>query len=223
MCYVIVTFHIETGFLRGAAGRLPDGALSIQRLHRVDGGCRAAVWVDVTDRDAIDTALAGDDTVGSASHLGPEAEGHWYSITTVDQPLDAMGRGLLTADGMLVRADLVEDEWVVQARVPDRSSLLTFREDLVADGFDVEVRRMREDEDEASTQFGVTDPQREVLLLALERGYYTVPRNASLSDLAADLDISSQAASERLRRGTQTLVENTLAAPARPSIGSQQH
>lgn len=220
---MIVTFHIETGFLRGAAGRLPDGALSIQRLHRVDGGCRAAVWVDVTDRDAIDTALAGDDTVGSASHLGPEAEGHWYSITTVDQPLDAMGRGLLTADGMLVRADLVEDEWVVQARVPDRSSLLTFREDLVADGFDVEVRRMREDEDEASTQFGVTDPQREVLLLALERGYYTVPRNASLSDLAADLDISSQAASERLRRGTQTLVENTLAAPARPSIGSQQH
>ena len=116
-----------------------------------------------------------------------------------------------------------DDEWAVQARFPDRSSLLTFREDLVADGFDVEVKRMREDEDEASTQFGVTDPQREVLLLALERGYYTVPRNASLSDLAADLDISSQAASERLRRGTQTLVANTLAAPARPSIGSRQH
>ncbi|WP_324665488.1 helix-turn-helix domain-containing protein [Haloarcula sediminis] len=220
---MIVTFHIETGFLRAAAGRLPDGAVSIQRLHRVDGGCRASVWVDVSDRDTVDSALAGDDTAGPTSHLGPEAEGHWYAITTVDEPLDAMSRGLLTADGMLVRADLIDDEWVVQARFPDRSSLLTFREDLVADGFDVEVKRMREDEDEASTQFGVTDPQREVLLLALERGYYTVPRNASLSDLAAQLDISSQAASERLRRGTQTLVANTLAAPARPSIGSRQH
>jgi predicted DNA binding protein len=220
---VIVTFHIETGFLREAAGRLPDGAVSIQRLHRVDGGCRVAVWIDVADRDTVDAALAGDDTAGPVSHLGPEAEGHWYVIATVDEPLDAMSRGLLTADGMLVRADLAEDEWVVQARFPDRSSLLTFREDLVADGFDVEVKRMREDDDEASTQFGVTDPQREVMLLALERGYYTVPRNASLSDLAGDLDISSQAASERLRRGTQTLVANTLAAPARPSIGSQQH
>jgi predicted DNA binding protein len=220
---VIVTFHIETGFLREAAGRLPDGALSIQRLHRIDGGCRVAVWADIDDRNAVDTALASDNTVGPTAHLGPEAEGHWYVITTVDEPLDAMSRGLLTADGMLVRADLVDDEWVVQARFPDRSSLLTFREDLVADGFDVEVKRMREDEDEASTQFGVTDPQREVLLLALERGYYTVPRNASLSDLAANLDISSQAASERLRRGTQTLVANTLAAPARPSIGSRQH
>jgi len=51
----------------------------------------------------------------------------------------------------------------------------------------------------------------------------SVPTDASLSDLASELDISSQAASERLRRGTQTLVANTLAAPARPSIGSRQH
>ena len=220
---MIVTFHIETGVLRGAAGRVPDGALSIQRLHSVDGGCRAVIWVDTADRDAVDAALAADDSAGPVSHLGPEAEGHWYAIKTVDESLEAMSRGLLTADGMLVRADFVDDEWVVQARFPDRSSLLTFREDLVADGFDVEVKRMREDEDEASTQFGVTDPQREVLLLALDRGYYTVPRNASLSDLAESLGISSQAASERLRRGTQTLVANTLAAPARPSIGSRQH
>ena len=217
---MIVTFHIETGFLRAAAGAMPDGSFSIQRLHGVDGGCRAVVWVDVADRDSIEAALADDDSVESVTHVGPEANGHWYITTTGDAPLSAMNRGLLTADGMLVRADL-EELWVIQARFPDRSSLLTFREDLVADGFDVEVQRMREDEDEASTQFGVTDPQREVLLLALDRGYYTVPRNASLSDLAGDLSISSQAASERLRRGTQTLVANTLAAPARPSIGSR--
>jgi len=218
---VIVTFHIETGFLRAAADAVPEGSFSIQRLHGVDGGCRAVVWVDVPDRDGVESALAADESVDAVSHVGPEADGHWYIITTTDAPLSAMNRGLLTADGMLVRADLAE-EWVIQARFPDRSALLTFREDLVAEGFDVEVQRMREDEDEASTQFGVTDPQREVLLLALERGYYTVPRNASLSDLAGDLGISSQAASERLRRGTQTLVANTLAAPARPSIGSQQ-
>lgn len=220
---MIVTFHIETGFLREAAGALPDEAVSIQRLHDTDAGCRAAVWVDAADRHSIDTAFESDGTVSGVSHLGPEADGHWYALSTTDQPLAAMYRGFLAADGMLVRADLVDGDWVVQARFPDRSSLLTFREDLVAEGYDVEVKRMREDEDEASTQFGVTDPQREVLLLALDRGYYTVPRKASLSDLADDLDISSQAASERLRRGTQTLVANTLAAPARPSIGSQSH
>jgi len=218
---VIVTFHIETGFLREAAGELPDDAISIQRLHDADGGCRVAAWVNAAEQDRIDSAIAADGTVTSRSHVGPEADGHWYVLDTADGALHAVRRGLLTADGMLVRADLTDDEWVVQARFPDRSSLLTFREDLVADGFDVEVRQMREADDEASTQYGVTDPQREVLLLALDRGYYTVPRNASLSDLADDLDISSQAASERLRRGTQTLVANTLAAPARPSIRSR--
>jgi predicted DNA binding protein len=121
---------------------------------------------------------------------------------------------------MLVRADWVDNRWVTKARFPDRSSLLTFREELVADGFDVAVEQIHED-DEGMTQFGVTDPQREVLILALDRGYYTVPRDASLSDLADELDISSQAASERLRRGTQTLVDNTLGAPARSALGSQ--
>ena len=220
---MIVTFHIETGFLREAAGAMPGGAISVQRLHDTDAGCRAVVWVDVADRSSIDTAFETDGSISAVSHLGPEADGHWYIVTTMDEPFSSMNHGFASADGMLVRADLEGDEWVVQARFPDRSSLLTFREDLVAEGYDVEVKRMREDEDEASTQFGVTDPQREVLLLALDRGYYTVPRKSSLSDLAAELDISSQAASERLRRGTQTLVANTLAAPARPSIGSQSH
>lgn len=218
---MMVTFHIETGFLREAATSLPDGAISIQRLHRVDGVCRAAVWVAVADRETVETALAGDDTAGSASHLGPEADGHWYVITTGDEPLDTMNRELRTADGMFVRADLIDHNWVVQARLADTSSLLTFREELIADGFDIEVQRMHEDGE--STQFDVTDPQREVLLLALDRGYYTVPRNASLSDLATELGISSQATSERLRRGTQSLVANTLASPERSSIGSQQH
>jgi hypothetical protein len=80
---------------------------------------------------------------------------------------------------------------------------------------------MGEDEDGAWTEFGGGDPRREVLLVALEQGYYTVRRNASRAERAGEVDISSQAASERLRRGTQTLVANTLAAPARPAIGSR--
>jgi len=219
---VIVKFHIETGFLRTAAGELPDEALSIQRLHDFEGNCRVVIWVDVADRDSVATALEADETVDSPSHLGAEGDGHWYAIETTDAPLHAVSSGLLTARGMLVRADWSQNRWVGKARFPDRSSLLTFREELVADGFDVAVEQIHEDDD-ALTQFGVTDPQREVLLLALDRGYYTVPRDASLSDLASDLGISSQAASERLRRGTQTLVANTLAAPARTSLGSQSH
>jgi hypothetical protein len=128
-------------------------------------------------------------------------------------------RALLDANGFLTGAAQTGGEWNVRARFPEKSAVLAFRDDLVADGLDIDVRTITGDKEDAA-QFGVTDPQREVLLLALNRGYFTVPRDASLSDLAADLDISSQAASERLRRGTRTLVENTLASPERPLVGS---
>ena len=216
---MIVKFHVETGFLRQATGTIPGDAVSIQRLNCVDGGCRAVVWVGDVDRDTVDAALTADDSVDRTVYLGPEANGHWYAIETADAAMGAVEGALLNADGMLVRADLVDGEWIIQSRFAGRSALLTFREGLLEKGFDVEVQQMSESDDEVATQFGVTDPQREVLLLALERGYYTVPRDASLSDLAGQLDISSQAASERLRRGTRTLVANTLAAPERRSIG----
>jgi len=220
---VIVKFHVETGFLRQATGSIPSNAVSVQRLNCVDDGCRAVLWAGDVDRDTVDAALTEDGTIDRTVYLGPEADGHWYAVETVDAAVRAIERALLDADGMLVRADLVGGEWIVQSRFSDRSALLTFREALLENGFDIEVQQMSESDDEVATQFGVTDPQREVLLLALECGYYTVPRDASLSDLAGRLDISSQAASERLRRGTRTLVANTLAAPERRSIGPGTH
>ncbi|MUV89266.1 hypothetical protein GJ629_04600 [Halapricum sp. CBA1109] len=49
-----------------------------------------------------------------------------------------------------------------------------------------------------------------MLQLAVRRGYFTIPREVTLSELAAELDLSSQAASERLRRGIRTLVQTVL-------------
>ncbi len=46
-----------------------------------------------------------------------------------------------------------------------------------------------------NTDAGLTDSQREALLVAFETGYFEEPRNATLSDVAADLDISQPAAS----------------------------
>lgn len=52
----------------------------------------------------------------------------------------------------------------------------------------------------------VTGEQREAVLTALELGYYEVPRHANLADVAAELGISHQALSERLRRAHGGLV-----------------
>ncbi|PSP50724.1 hypothetical protein BRC67_09015 [Halobacteriales archaeon QH_3_68_24] len=66
--------------------------------------------------------------------------------------------------------------------------------------------------DERASPGGVrlTDTQFATLETALESGYYRVPREQTIEELATELDVSHQALSERLRRGHRTLVETVL-------------
>jgi predicted DNA binding protein len=57
---------------------------------------------------------------------------------------------------------------------------------------------------------GLAEARRSALVAAFEAGYFTDPRETSLSDLAEQQDSSHQALSERLRRATGNLVESTL-------------
>lgn len=59
---------------------------------------------------------------------------------------------------------------------------------------------------------GLTPVQRETLTMALERGYFAIPRETNLVELAEELDISDQAVNERVRRGTAKLVASSLTA-----------
>ena len=52
--------------------------------------------------------------------------------------------------------------------------------------------------------------QAETLRLALETGYFDVPRDVTLQDLADELGVSDQTVSERLRRGIATVVDDAL-------------
>jgi predicted DNA binding protein len=54
--------------------------------------------------------------------------------------------------------------------------------------------------------------ERETLATAVEKGYFNSPRDANLSALAAEFDISKTAVSKNLRRSQQKLLENVMAA-----------
>lgn len=216
---MIVEFHIDGHFLQRTAETLNKAAIRIQRLHRESGDVRAVGWIGSIERPATEASLAQDKSITNYAHVATEGDGHWYTLHTEDTTFDSVGEALLESDGFLLGAAQTGDDWVVRARFPEKSSVLSFRDTLVSSNINIDIQTITDDT-EASPQFGVTDPQKEVLLLALNRGYFTVPRESSLSDLAAEMGISSQAASERLRRGTRTLVQNTLAAPERPLVGS---
>lgn len=56
----------------------------------------------------------------------------------------------------------------------------------------------------------ITPKQWEALELAFDRGYYDRPRGADLGELAAELDISKSAVSQRLRAAETRLVAAVL-------------
>jgi predicted DNA binding protein len=53
----------------------------------------------------------------------------------------------------------------------------------------------------------------ETVKAAVESGYYGIPRDTTLEDLATDLNVSHQALSERLRRGHRALIESVIRCP----------
>lgn len=61
-----------------------------------------------------------------------------------------------------------------------------------------------------ATGWAVTPAQEAALRAALAAGYFAVPREADASEVARELDISKSAFLERLRRGQQRLLEQTM-------------
>jgi len=59
---------------------------------------------------------------------------------------------------------------------------------------------------------GLTDRQIETAVTAVERGYYEVPRETSLSDLGEEFGVTNSAISQRLRAVERTLVRSLVEA-----------
>jgi len=101
--------------------------------------------------------------------------------------------------------------WQVTAQFADRSALKAFSDTCRNSGIEFNPRRLFEAEGGAES-YGLTEPQREALRVAYRTGYFEVPRKTDLATLANELDTTTSALSERLRRGHEQLVAETIAS-----------
>lgn len=119
---------------------------------------------------------------------------------------DEFVEGLTESQAVITEAASGGFSWSLELRFPDHDRLSEFHAWCLDRGIDLLVEEVyrtngvRDDED------ALTDVQQETLLTAFELGYFEVPRNVTLTELAEELDISDSAVSQRLRRGMATLV-----------------
>jgi predicted DNA binding protein len=124
---------------------------------------------------------------------------------------DLVFEGMGETGAQLMSATGTATTWRFEMQFSDHESLSAFQEWCNNADIPLEVLRVYNPTKPGSGPwYGLSKPQRDALIQAVEGGYYSIPREISTKDLAEEFDISDQAVTERLRRAIITLVENTL-------------
>ena len=159
--------------------------------------------------EGLDETLRHDSTVADPTVLTATADHRVYRVRIVD---GLRVSGVLGDLGFRV-LDVTSDggDWRYRIQGPDRTALTAFFDYCQEVGIAFELERIyRVPGSDTRAPRSLTDGQAEALRLANEGGYFAVPREMTLGDLAEELDISRQAASERLRRAVGSLLDETF-------------
>ena len=115
-------------------------------------------------------------------------------------------------DARILDVESGDGGWIVRMQIPTRQALVSFREYCLENDVTFRVNQLGNATDhEESDVVGLTEKQKQLLRMAFECGYYEIPRRISQNELAHELDISTSAISQRLRRDTEQLIGSTLA------------
>lgn len=93
----------------------------------------------------------------------------------------------------------------------DAGDLRALLADLPA-SVETTVERLGEYDRRRSPETVLTDRQREVVATASDLGYYDVPRQATVADVAAELDITDSTVSTHLRKAESAVMEEVLSS-----------
>ena len=186
-----------------------DAQIEVERVVAQDDRIIPFVWVSHENIEGVHQALEGDATTANIEVLTGFDGERLYRMEWVDR-IDALVYVLVEEDGTILSASAENGRWVLRLLFADRNSLGRTYDHCRDVGLDLSIKRVFDLDEGKQGRFGLTEKQQDVLEVAFERGYYSIPRDAAAQDLAEEMDTSHQALSERLRRAHETLVESTV-------------
>ena len=208
---MIVEFDIDTPVMQTALRNAPDTGVTIVQQHTVESGRLNAV-VDVQGAfDAFEDGLADDDSVADWLRFSTDRDRRRYRVTLTERGSALSTYPCWSSDGaVFLDGRRQRDEWRFCLQLPDEQSLQRYVRYCDARGITMDPVRLSRSHSTTFERYGLTSTQAQTLVDASERGFFQIPRDCTLEELAAASNISHQALSERLRRGTESLIESTL-------------
>ena len=164
------------------------------------------------DADRLESRLEASASLGDFVQLESGLMESQYRVALAETGVDDIYRQLVDRRTHPTGATVRARGWKVRAQFADRTDLAAFREACQETDVGFRLLRLSEGRANGSDDYGLTSAQHEAVLVAFEMGYFEVPRDATLSDIAAELDTTTSALSERLRRGQRQLISRTIRA-----------
>ena len=210
---LFVRASLDLPVLETCTERAPDLDITLKQQTAIDSALDLTLWVGGDDLEPFETGLSDDETVARWVAVGGTDTRKLYRVRLTAEASSSINYYSWT-DGKAVflSAERELGAWTVDAYFAERSVLQQFAAGCEANDVQFDLLEVSDSDGLQDTQqFGLSEVQAETLLTALDRGYYSVPRQVNLEELAAPLDVSHQAVSERLRRGVGSLIESTVA------------
>lgn len=209
---VIAEFRVPSGDFELGRILSVEGMSSIELESLVPTG-EATVplfWVHNSTRNSFVENVQRHPAVNTAVSVD-EFEDRTLFTLDWDANHDHVFKGINEYDGQLLSAIGTSIAWDFELRFPSHDALSGFREHCEDAQISMEtIRVYNPTNPDAGPWYGLTELQREAITLAVERGYYDIPRGCTTKELADELGISDQAVTERLRRAIVALVTYTL-------------
>lgn len=175
-------------------------------------------WASNGDFDAFERAIEDDQSIADLQVSDRRDDERFYRAVWSD---DLYSRGIVHAltdvKATLLEAVASGGRWELRMLFPNESTVSSFYDFCASNGLTFELTNIyRGDVPPEFGRYGVTSDQHEALVAAFEDGYFEVPRQIRMAELADRLGISQNALSARLRRGHENLLGHTLVRSEEP-------
>ena len=206
---VVAEFVIDRPNYAAVLDELPEMRLLVEGMTACDcDTVLVTVWVEGDDFETFEPGLEHEEAVQTIEALSEQIDDRKLYQLRLSAAATTYWEWT-SLGGVLLACTLDGDGMWMRMRFPDRDALAACRDDCTKRDRSFALHELRTTTDGPdSGPNGLTSTQEELLTEAVDEGYFNIPRDTTMNELADSFDISNQAASERLRRGISNAFEN---------------
>jgi len=209
--FVKVSLPAEQFALADTFEAVPNVTFEAVRLVSQDADeVLPLLWATSAESPTVYEALNADRTTTDVQLLSRRDHDSLFRMNWTDE-VQYIRNALVDDGGGIMSAHGTDGKWAFWILFPARDAVSSTYD--ACDVYDVSIEKIRSLAEMPSLgNLHLTEKQFETIDTAVDSGYYSVPRDVTIEDLATELGVSHQALSERLRRGHRALVEFVIRA-----------